>query len=176
MTVNKNNRLHKGWSQWDLDTVWHLSGYSLLGISAILALRGGQLGDSLPLFLALSALLALWYFPFTVTPIFRWLDAPRWSLLYFLVGFTLWGGLVTLNGASLMLVAMFNPMIFTRFPFRWAVGIMILLTVTFFPLYLLLYSPENWLFIGLIVLGLLGIAISIGYFFYNGVGFFTAKR
>jgi signal transduction histidine kinase len=90
--------------------------------------------------------------------------------LYFLVGFALWGGLVALNAESLMLAAMYNPMIFTRFPIRWAIGIMISLTVGFLLLYLLLYPSENWFIIAMTVLGLLFIAILIGYFISALVG------
>ena len=94
----------------------------------------------------------------------RWYDTPRRGLLYFLVGFALWGGLLALNVSSLMLTAMFSTMIFTRFPIRWAAGIMISLTVGFLLLYLLLYPSENWLIIVMVVLVLLFIAILMGYF------------
>ena len=162
MTKNQANDKREVWEQWDW--VWHLTGYAALAISVVIALRGGQLGDSLPLFLTLSALVALWYIPFVATPIVRWWNAPRRGLLYFLVGFALWGGLLTLNVTSLMLAAMFNPMIFTRFPIRWAIGIMVSLTVGFLLLYLFLYPSENWFVIVMVVLGLLFIAILIGYF------------
>ncbi len=148
--------------QWDW--VWHLTGYTTLGISIIIGLRGGQLGDSLPLFLTLSALVALWYIPFVATPIVRWWNAPRRGLLYFLVGFALWGALVALNVESLMLVAMYNPMIFTRFPIRWAIGIMGFLTAVFLPFYLLLYPSENWLIIASVVLVVVLIGIMMGNF------------
>ncbi|WP_420645596.1 histidine kinase [Candidatus Leptofilum sp.] len=162
MIKNQAKDKREVWEKWDW--VWHLTGYSALGINAILSLRNGQLGDSLPLFLTLSALLALWYIPFVATPIVRWWNAPRRGLLYFLVGFVLWGGLLALNGSSLMLAAMFNPMIFTRFPIRWAIGIMISLTVGFLLLYQLLYPSENWLIIVIVVSVLLFIAILMGYF------------
>ena len=162
MKENKTPPKREVWEQWDW--VWHLTGYTTLGINVIIVLRSGQLGDSLPLFLTLSVLVALWYLPFVATPIKRWSDAPRRSLLYFIVGFALWGGLVALNAGSLMLAAMFNPMIFTRFPIRWAIGIMISLTVGFLLLYQLLYPSENWLFIVIVVLVLLFIAVLMGYF------------
>ena len=168
MTENQASSKREVWEQWDW--VWHLSGYATLGLSVIIALRGGLPDDSLPLFLTLSALVALWYLPFVATPIKRWWDVPRRGLLYFLVGFALWGGLVALNVESLMLAAMFNPMIFTRFPIRWAIGIMISLTVSFLLLYLLLYPSENWFVIVMSVLGLLVIAILIGYFISALVG------
>ncbi len=92
MIENQTNDKREVWEQWDW--VWHLTGYTALGINIIIALRGGQLGDSLPLFLTLSALVTLWYLPFVATPIMSWWNAPRRGLLYFLVGFALWGGLV----------------------------------------------------------------------------------
>ena len=162
MTVNQVSSKREVWEQWDW--VWHLTGYTTLVINVVIALRGGQMGDSLPLFLTLSALVALWYIPFVGTPIVRWWNAPRRGLLYFLVGFALWGGLVALNAQSLMLAAMVNPMIFTRFPIRWAIGIMISLTVSFLLLYLILYPSENWLIIVVFVLVLLFIGILMGYF------------
>ena len=162
MIENETPPKREVWERWDW--VWHLTGYAALAIHVIIALRGGQLGESLPLFLALSALVALWYIPFVATPISRWQNAPRRGVLYFLVGFALWGGLIAFNPGSLMLVAMFNPMIFTRFPIRWAIGIMISLTVSFLLLYQLLYPSENGLIIVIVVLVLLFIAILMGYF------------
>jgi len=90
--------------------------------------------------------------------------------LYFLVGFALWGGLVALNAESLMLAAMYNPMIFTRFPIRWAIGITVSLTVSFLLLYLLLYPSENWFIIVVIIFVLLFIAALIGYFISALIG------
>lgn len=168
MTENQASSKREVWEQWDW--VWHLTGYAALAISVVIALRSGQLGDSLPLFLTLSALVALWYLPFVATPIMRWWDAPRRGLLYFLVGFALWGGLVALNVESLMLIAMYNPMIFTRLPIRWAIGITISLTAGFLLLYLLLYSSENWVIIIVIILVLLFIATLIGYFISALIG------
>lgn len=168
MTENQVISKREVWEQWDW--VWHLAGYTTLGLSVIIALRDGLPDDSLPLFLTLSALVALWYLPFVATPTVRWWNAPRRGLLYFLVGFALWGGLVALNVESLMLVAMYNPMIFTRFPIRWAIGIMVSLTVGFILLYLLLYPSEYWSIIATTVLALLFIAVLIGYFISALVG------
>ena len=168
MTENQVSSNREVWEQWDW--VWHLTGYAALAISVLIALRDGQLGDFLPLFLTLSVLVASWYLPFVAIPIMRWWDAPRRGLLYFLVGFALWGGLVALNVESLMLAAMYNPMIFTRFPIRWAIGITVSLTVSFLLLYLLLYPSENWSIIVVIILVLLFIAALIGYFISALIG------
>ena len=162
MTENETPSKREVWERWDW--VWHLTGYTTLGVNIIVMLRGGQLGESLPLFLVLSALVALWYAPFVATPISSWYAAPRRGLLYFLVGFALWGGFVAINPSALMLAAMFNPMIFTRFPIRWGIGIVAALTVGFLLLYLLLYPSENWLMIVIVVLGFLFVTLLIGYY------------
>lgn len=162
MAKNQINPKREVWEQWDW--VWHVTGYMTLVISVVIALRNDQDNEALPLILTLSALVALWYLPFVATPISRWWNAPRWGFLYFLVGSVLWGGLVTLQVESLMLVAMFNPMIFTRFPIRWAIGVLSFLTVGILCFYLLRYSPENGLLIAVTVLVLLFIAVLIGYF------------
>lgn len=175
MTTTESN-LNNNRKEWDLDSFLHLSGYSLLGLSFIISLWAGLPDGSLAIFLTLSTLMALWYLPFVTTPIYRWLDAPKQSFFYFLVGFALWGGLVALNPVCLMLVAMFNPMIFTRFSIRWAIGVMVFLTAAFLPLYLVLYPSDNWPVIVLIVLGLMSIGISIGYFFPAISNFFAGKR
>ncbi|MEM8860197.1 MAG: sensor histidine kinase [Chloroflexota bacterium] len=162
MTNNQAGHEREVWEQWDW--VWHLSGYAALAITVVNALRGGQLGDSLPLFLMLSAVVAIWYIPFVATPVTRWWAAPRRSFAYFIVGFALWGGLVALSVGLLGLAAMYIPMIFTRFPIRWSIGVMLFLAVSFLPLYLFLYPSENWLAIVIRVLVLMTVAILIGYF------------
>ncbi len=79
---------------------------------------------------------------------------------YFIVGFLLWGVLLTLDVNALILTGMFLPLIFTRFPIRWAIAIVFSLTLGLFLLYTLLYSPEDWFIILMIVLGLLIAAIT----------------
>lgn len=162
MIENQASRQREVWEKWDW--VWHLAGYSVLAISVVVGFRDSQLGDSLPLFLSLSALVALWYLPFVAMPIARCYDSPRLGFLYLLLGCALWGGLISLNVESLMLISMFAPMIFTRFPIRWAISIMISLTVGFLLLYLILYPLENPIIIVVTVLMLLAIAVLMGYF------------
>ncbi len=162
MIGNQETSKREVWEQWDW--IWHLISYAVLAILVVLAIRHDPPIERLPLFLILSALLALWYFPFLTSPVGRWYDTPRHGLLYFLVGFALWGGLLALNASSLILAAMFSTMIFTRFPIRWAIGIMISLTVSLLLLYLLRYPSENWLVIVLAVLASLFLAILMGYF------------
>ncbi|WP_420628048.1 ATP-binding protein [Candidatus Leptofilum sp.] len=162
MTENQANTKREVWEQWDW--IWHLTSYAVLAILIVLVFRRDPPVERLPLFFILSALLAIWYFPFVTTPVVRWYDTPRRGLLYFLIGFVLWGGLLAITGSSLMLTAMFSIMIFTRFPIRWAIGIMIFLTLGFLLLYLLLYPSENWLLIVLVVLASLFLAVLMGNF------------
>ena len=162
MTENQASSKREVWEQWDW--IWHLTSYAVLILLVVLAFRSDPPVEQLPLFLILSALLAIWYFPFVVTPMSRWHDTPQRGLLYFLIGFGLWGGLFALDASSLMLVGMFTPMIFTRFLIRWAIGILISLAVVFLLLYQLLYPSENWLIISVVVLASLFFAVLMGYF------------
>lgn len=147
-----------------LDWLWQVTAYATLGINAIIALRDGQNEGVLPLILTISFLLAIWYLPFVAIPMVSWWAAPQRGLLYFLIGFVFWGVLVAVHPESLMLVAMFNPIILTRFPIRWAIGILSSLTVSFLILYLVRYPTENWLYIVITVLVLLFIGIVMSYF------------
>ena len=162
MTENQTPPQREVWEQWDW--IWHFISYAVLVTLVVLALRLDPPLERLSLFLALSILLAIWYIPFVTSPITRWYDTPRHGLLYFLIGFALWGALFALNVRSLMLVGMFSTMIFTRFPIRWAIGIMSSLTAGILLLYQLLYPSENWLIIVIVVLASLFFAILMGYF------------
>jgi len=115
-------------------------------------------------------MLALWYTPFVATPIMRWRGTPRRGGLYFLFGWALWGGLLALDAGSLMLAGMFYPLIFTRFPVRWAIAVAFSQTLGLYLLHVLLYTPENWLIILLIVLGFLISATLIGVFIAAQIG------
>ena len=162
MTENQTPPKREVWEQWDW--IWHFISYAVLVILVVLAFRLDPPVERLSLFLTLSIVLAIWYVPFVTSPITRWYDAPRRGLLYFLIGFGLWGVLFALNVRSLMLAGMFSTMIFTRFPIRWAIGIMISLTASTLLLYQLLYPSENWLIIVMVVLVFLFSAILLGYF------------
>ncbi|MEM7333698.1 MAG: sensor histidine kinase [Chloroflexota bacterium] len=162
MIENKTNNKGEVWERWDW--VWHVAGYTTLTIGVVIALRDTELADSLPLVLTLSALMALWYLPFVATSFLFWRNAPRRSLLYFIIGFVLLGGLVTLNVEFLMLAAMLSPIIFSRFTIRWAIGIVVFLTVALLLLYQFLYPSENWQIIVIVVLMLLFVAVLMGYF------------
>lgn len=94
----------------------------------------------------------------------RWWNTPRRSVLYFLFGWALWGGLLALNERSLLLAGMFYPVIFSRFPVRWAIAVASLQTLGLYLFYVLLYTPESWLILLMITLGFLVAAILIGVF------------
>jgi signal transduction histidine kinase len=153
------------WEQWDW--VWHVATYAILGIYVATRLGNTSPTGRLPLILVLSALLAAWYIPFVITPLTRWQDDPRRGLPYFLIGFLLWGGLIAQGGSALMLTGMFVPLIFTRFPIRWAIAVVFSLTLGLFLLYTRVHSPENWFSILIIVLGLLFGATMFGVFIYS---------
>ena len=153
MIDNQASSKREVWEQWDW--VWHVATYAILGMNIALKLGNTSSTSHLLYILGLSALLAVWYIPFVVTPPTRWQDYPRRGLLYFIVGFLLWSVLFTLDVDTLMLTGMFMPMIFTRFPIRWAIAIVVSLALSLFLLYTIFYSSEDW-FINLItVLGLL---------------------
>jgi signal transduction histidine kinase len=55
-------------------------------------------------------------------------------------------------------------LVFSRFPIRWAIGIIIFQTVGLYFLYITLYPTENWFLILVIILGLLVISTIMGAF------------
>mgnify|MGYP001821271404 CR=1 FL=1 len=118
------------WEQWDW--VWHVAAYTILGLYSAIKLGNTSPTSSLLLILGISALLAVWYIPFIITPLRRWQGNPRRGLPYFVLGFLLWGVLLTLDVNALMLTGMFLPLIFTRFPIRWAIAVVITLTLGVF--------------------------------------------
>jgi signal transduction histidine kinase len=150
------------WEKWDW--VWHVSAYTFWGLNIAFDLTGDFPTKPVWLFLGLSALLAIWYLPFVASPISRWWNSPGRGVLYFLFGWALWCGLLALNDRSLMLAALFYPMIFSRFPIRWAIAMAFTQTVGLCVLFLFLYQPENWLVILVITFGILVAAILIGLF------------
>jgi signal transduction histidine kinase len=152
------------WEQWDW--VWHVATYAILGMYIAIKLGNTSPTSRLLLILGLSALLAVWYIPFVITPLMRWQDNPRRGLPYFIVGFLLWGVLLTLDVNALILTGMFLPLIFTRFPIRWAIAVVYSLTLGLFLLYTLLYSSGDWFIILMIVLGLLIAATMISVFIH----------
>ncbi len=164
MTENQTTPERGVWEQWDW--VWHVSAYGFLVLYVAIKLGDTSSTSLLLPILGLSALLAVWYIPFVITPSVRWYANPRRGLLYFIVGLVLWSGLFAVDGNALMLTGMFVPLIFTRFPIRWAVAIIYSQALGLFLLYTLLYSSEDWFIILIVVLGLLISATLVGVFIH----------
>ena len=150
------------WEQWDW--VWHFSAYGLLILNIIFVYNSDPRIINFSFFLVLSALLGLWYIPFVnISTLHIW-DHPKRGVLYLVPGWAIWAGLISLTNQSLMLIGIFLPLIFSRFPILWATGITFFQTLGLYFLYIMLYPTEQWLLILMIVLGLLIILTIIGAF------------
>ncbi|HSL43707.1 MAG TPA: sensor histidine kinase [Anaerolineales bacterium] len=150
------------WEQWDW--VWHFSAYSLLILNVIFVYNSDPRIINFSFFLVLCALLGLWYIPFVNISTLRIWANPKRGALYLVPGWAIWGGLISLTNQSLMLIGIFLPLVFSRFPIRWATGITIFQILGLYFLYIMLYPTEDWLIILVIVLGLLIILTIIGAF------------
>ena len=153
MTENQATPKRGVWEQWDW--VWHVAAYAILGIYIAIKLGNTSPTSRLLPILGLSALLAMWYIPFVITPVMRWHANPWRGLPYFIIGFLLWGGVFTQDVNALMLTGMFVPLIFSRFPIRWAIAVVFSLALGLFLIYILFYPSGDWLIILMIALGLL---------------------
>lgn len=150
------------WEQWDW--VWHFSAYGLLILNIIFVYNSDPRIINFSFFLVLSALLGLWYIPFlNISTLGIW-DNPKRGALYLVPGWGIWGGLISLTADSLLLIGIFFPLVFSRFPIRWATGITIFQTLALYFLYIMLYPTEHWFLILMIILGLLTISTIIGAF------------
>ncbi len=153
MTENQARPQRGVWEQWDW--VWHVAAYAILAMYIAIMLGDTSPSSRLLLLLGLAALLGVWYIPFVITSVMRWHANPRRGLPYFIIGFLLWGGLFGVDVNALMLTGMFAPLIFTRFPIRWAIAVVFGVTLVLVLLYILLYSPEDGFITLLTALGLL---------------------
>ena len=150
------------WEQWDW--VWHFSAYGLLLLNVIFVYSSEPRITNFSFFLILSALLGLWYIPFVNLSTLRIWDHPKRGALYLVPGWAIWAGLLSLTADSLLLIGIFFPLVFSRFPIRWATGITFFQTLGLYFLYIMLYPTEDWLIILMIVFGLLIILTIIGAF------------
>jgi len=150
------------WEQWDW--VWHFSAYGLLILNIIFVYNSDPRIINFSFFLVLSALLGLWYFPFVNISTLRIWENPKRGALYLVPGWAIWAGLISLTNQSLMLIGIFLPLVFSRFPILWATGITFFQTLGLYFLYIMLYPTEQWLLILMIILGLLIISTIIGAF------------
>jgi signal transduction histidine kinase len=156
---SKNSEI---WEQWDW--VWHFSAYGLLLLNIIFAYNSEPRITNFSFFLILCALLGLWYIPFLDSSILHIWDHPKRGALYLVPGWVIWGGLISLTDNSLLLVGIFLPLIFSRFPIGWATGIIIFQTLGMYFVYILLYPTEHWFAILMIILGLSIISTIMGAF------------
>ena len=162
MKIMKKSQNPEAWEQWDW--VWHFSAYSLLILNIIFVYNSEPRIPNFLLFLVLSVLLGLWYIPFLNISTLRIWENPIRGALYLVPGWLIWAGLISLTNQSLMLVGFFLPVIFSRFPIRWATGITIFQILGLYLLYIMIYPTENWFLILIIILGLLFIATVMGGF------------
>jgi signal transduction histidine kinase len=153
MKMIKNSQNSEMWEQWDW--VWHFSAYSLLILNIIFVYNSEPRINNFSFFLILCVLLGLWYLPFLNISTLRIWDHPARGALYLVPGWVIWAGLISLTADSLLLIGMFFPLVFSRFPIRWAAGITILQTQAFYFLYIRLYPTERWFLVLMLILGLL---------------------
>ena len=157
-----NSKILEVWEQWDW--VWHFSAYGLLILNIIFVYNSEATSTGFPFFLVLSALLGLWYIPFVNISTLRIWENPKRGALYLVPGWAIWGALISLSNQSLMLIGIFLPLVFSRFPIRWSTGITIFQTLGVYFLYITLYPTEHWFLILMIILGLLTISTIMGAF------------
>lgn len=162
MTKIQKSKNLEVWEQWDW--VWHFSAYSFLFLNIIFVFNSEPKSINFSFFLVLSVALGVWYIPFiNISNLSIW-DNPKRGALYLVPGWVIWGGLISLAADSLFLIGIFFPLIFSRFPIRWSIGITIFQTLGLYVLYIMLYPTEHWFAILMIILGLLIISTIIGAF------------
>ena len=162
MTKPEKSKTPEVWQQWDW--VWHFSAYGLLILNIIFVYNSQPRIINFSFFLVLSALLGLWYIPFVNISTLRIWENPKRGALYLVPGWAIWAGLISLTADSLLLIGVFFPLVFSRFPIRWATVITIFQTLGLYFLYIMLYPNERWLLILMIILSLLTISTIIGVF------------
>ncbi len=162
MTKILKSKNHEVWEQWDW--VWHFSAYTLLILNIVFVYNSEPGISGFSFFLVLSVLLGLWYIPFINISTLRIWENPTRGAFYLLPGWLIWGGLMSLTNQSLMLIGFFLPVVFSRFPIRWATGITVFQTLGLYLLYIMIYPTENWFLILMIILGLLIISTIMGAF------------
>jgi signal transduction histidine kinase len=162
MTKLQKSKNPEVWEQWDW--VWHFSAYGLLILNLIFVYNSDPRIINFSFFLVLSALLGLWYIPFVNISTLRIWENPKRGTLYLVPGWAIWAGLISLTSDSLLLIGIFFPLVFSRFPIRWATGITIFQTLGLYFLYIMLYPTEHWFLILMIILSLLTFLTIIGAF------------
>ena len=162
MTMLLNRKNSEAWEQWDW--VWHFSAYGLLLLNIIFVYNSEPRITGFWFFLVLSAFLGLWYLPLVNPFTLRIWENPKRGALYLVPGWAIWAGLISLTADSLLLIGLFFPLVFSRFPSGWATGITIFQTLGLYFLYIMRYPTEQWFLILMIILGLLAISTILGAF------------
>jgi len=162
MTKPEKSKTPEVWQQWDW--VWHFSAYGLLILNIIFVYNSQLRIINFSFFLVLSALLGLWYIPFVNVSTLRIWENPKRGALYLVPGWAIWAGLISLTADSLLLIGVFFPLVFSRFPIRWATVITIFQTLGLYFLYIMLHPNEHWFLTLMIILSLLTISTIIGAF------------
>jgi signal transduction histidine kinase len=157
-----NSKNPEVWEQWDW--VWQFSAYGLLILNIIFVYNSEPRITTFSFFLILCALLGLWYIPFVnISTLHIW-ENPKRGGLYLVPGWAIWAGLISLTADSLLLIGIFFPLIFSRFPIPWSTRITIFQTLGLYFIYIMLYPTVHWFSILMIVLGLLIISTIIAAF------------
>lgn len=156
------SKKREAWQQWDW--VWQFSAYGLLILTVILVYNREPRITNFSFFLVLCALLGLWYIPFINFSTLRIWDNPLRGALYLIPGWVIWGVLLSLTADALLLIGIFFPIVFSRFPIRWSIGINVFQTLGLYFLYILFYPTEYWFPILMIILGMLIVSTIMGAF------------
>lgn len=162
MKIIKKSQNHEAWEQWDW--IWHFSAYSFLILHIIIVYNSDPRIINFSFLLILCALLGLWYIPFVNISTLRIWDNPARGALYLVPGWVIWIGLISLTADSFLLIGIFFPLVFSRFPIRWATGITIFQTLGLYFLYIMVHPTERWFLILMIILSLLTISTIMGAF------------
>jgi len=158
----QKSKTREAWEQWDW--VWHFSAYSFIILNILFVYNSEPRITNFFFFFVLSVLLGLWYIPFVNVSTLRVWENPIRGALYLIPGWIIWGGLISLAADSLLLIGIFFPLIFSRFPIRWSIGITSFQTLGLYVLYIMFYPTDNWFAMLMIILGLLIISTLIGAF------------
>ncbi|MBN2501320.1 MAG: sensor histidine kinase [Anaerolineales bacterium] len=151
MVKDQTEKARDVWEQWDW--IWYSTAGIFWLLNMILGLRNLIEHGSKLLFVVLSMLIVVWYIPFIGWPAEHWRNRRIISILYFLIGWILLGWLIGLSNRSLLLVALFYPMIFTRFPIQLAILVAFLQTAYVAILFVTLSEMQYGGIVTLIAMG-----------------------
>ena len=128
------------WEQWDW--LWHALAYGLLILNAAIARENDTRNGSIQTILVLTVVLAFWRLPLAVIQREYWSEHVQRTLIYFLIGWILWGIMIHLHPAALMLAGMFYPILFSRVPIRFSIPSASILTLGLFLAAVIWFKPS----------------------------------